>query len=73
MAEEMKERRTAIDTRRKRNAVELAQRSCEEMKQAFEMDFEIEEGLTVRNEMRTLETRDDLEFRPLFNPPGTTK
>ena len=64
----MKERRNDIDVRRKRNVVEAAQRSCEAMKSTFDRDFEFREGLTVRDEMRTLETRDDFEFRLLFNP-----
>ena len=72
MAEEMKERRNEIDIRRKRNVVEAAQRSCEAMKSTFDMDFEFRECLNARDEMRTLETRDDLEFGLLFNPsePG---
>ena len=73
MAEELKERRDEIDVRRKRNVVEAAQRSCEEMKSTFDIDFEFRENLNTRDEMRTLETRDDFEFRLLFNPAEVTK
>ena len=65
MAEEMKERREQIDLRRKRNVVEAAQRSCEAMKSSFEMEME---SIGHRQEMRTLETRDDFDFKVLFDP-----
>ena len=39
----------------------------------FDMDFEFRDNLNIRDEMRTLETRDDLEFRLLFNPSEVTK
>lgn len=74
MAEELKGRRDAIDVRRKRNAVEAAQRSCEAMKSgAFDNDFEFTENFNIRDEMRTLETRDDVEFELLFNPSEVIK
>ena len=39
----------------------------------FDIDFEFRENLNIRDEMRTLETRDDLEFRLLFDPSEVTK
>ena len=70
----MKERRNEIDIRRKRNVVEAAQRSCEAMKSnTFDMDFEFRDNYNIKDEMRTLETRDDFEFRLLFNPSDVTK
>ena len=43
------------------------------MKSTFDADFELREDLNIRDEMRTLETRDDFEFRLLFNPAEVTK
>ena len=65
MAEELKDKRGEIDIRRKRNVLEAAQRSCEAMKSSFEMEME---SMNQREEMRTLETRDDFKFKLLFNP-----
>ena len=43
------------------------------MKSTFDVDFEFQESLNIRDEMRTLETRDDFELKLLFNPAEVTK